>query len=138
MKDVDISSTGKSAPTLKSIEGKKKKHQTLTLQKRSLASISGFSGISPQQPATTSDDAELQNLLHLKVANTITPLTNMANTNNSNKSIATSSLVIEKSVPHCEMLKAESDTHEQPILALFVVRGVLEKWKCVLEKSLNF
>ena len=66
----------------------------------------------------------------------------MANTNNSNKSIATSSLVIEKGVPHCEMLKAESDnvsfTHEQPILALFVVREVLEKWKCVLEKSLNF
>ena len=59
MKDVDILSTGKSAPTLKSIEGKK--NQTLTPQKRSLASISDFSGISPQQPATTSDDAELQN-----------------------------------------------------------------------------
>ena len=54
MKDVDISSMGESALT-SHLKGKK--HQTLTSQKRSIASVSGFFGILSQQPATTSDDA---------------------------------------------------------------------------------
>lgn len=55
MKDVDISSMGESALT-SHLKGKK--HQTLTSQKRSLASVPDFLGVSSQQPATTSDDAK--------------------------------------------------------------------------------
>ena len=55
MKDVDISSMGESALT-SHLKGKK--HQTLTSQKRSLASVPDFFGVSSQQPATTSDDAK--------------------------------------------------------------------------------
>ena len=54
MKDADVSSMGEFALT-SHLKGKK--HQTLTSQKRSLASVSVFFGISSQQPATTSDDA---------------------------------------------------------------------------------
>ena len=56
MKDVDISSMGELALT-SHLKGKK--HQTLTSQKRSSASIPDFFGISSQRPATKSDDAKV-------------------------------------------------------------------------------
>ena len=56
MKDVDISSMGGSALT-SHLKGKK--HQTLTSQKRSSASVPDFFGISSQPPATKSDDAKV-------------------------------------------------------------------------------
>ena len=49
MKDVDISSMGESALT-SHLKGKK--HQTLTPQKRSLASVPDFFGVSSQRKAT--------------------------------------------------------------------------------------
>ena len=56
MKDVDISSMGESALTSHS---KGKKHQRLTSQKRSLASVPDYFSVSSQRPATTSDDAKV-------------------------------------------------------------------------------
>ena len=56
MKDVDISSMGESALT-SHLKGKK--HQTLTSQKRSSASVPDFFGVSSQRPVTKSDDAKV-------------------------------------------------------------------------------
>ena len=56
MKDVDISSMGESVIT-SHLKGKK--HQTRTSQKRSLASVPDFFGVSSQQPATKSDDVKV-------------------------------------------------------------------------------
>ena len=100
MKDVDISSMGESALT-SHLKGKK--HQTLTSQRRSSASIPDFFGVSSQRPATKSDDAKVvsksasfENSKHSKL--------------NATKYIASSSgsLVMEKSVTRDEMLKAET------------------------------
>ena len=54
MKDVDISSMGESALT-SHLKVKGKKHQTLTSQERSSASVPDFFGVSSQRPATKSD-----------------------------------------------------------------------------------
>ena len=56
MKDVDISNMGESALT-SHLKGKK--HTTLTSQKRSLASVPDFFGVSFQRSATTSCDAKV-------------------------------------------------------------------------------
>ena len=68
----------------------KKKHQKLTL-----GSVSGFVGISSQQPATTSDKAKVV----LKSATS-----ESSEHNNSTQSITASSLVMERSVTHDETL----------------------------------
>ena len=100
MKDVDISSMGESALT-SHLNGKK--HQTLTSQRRSSASIPDFFGVSSQRPATKSDDA--------KVVSKSTSFENSKHSKlNATKYIASSSgsLVMEKSVTRDEMLKAET------------------------------
>ena len=97
MKDVDISSMGESALT-SHLKGKK--HQRLTSQKRSLASVPDFFGVSSQRPATTSDDAKLVS----KFAPTESGEHNKLN---STKSIFASSSVMKKSVTRDETLKAE-------------------------------
>lgn len=100
MKDVDISSMGESALT-SHLKGKK--HQTLTSQKRSLASVPDFFGVSSQQPATTSDDAK-------EVSKSASSESGEHNTLNPTKSSTTSSSgssVMERIVTRDETLKAE-------------------------------
>ena len=100
MKDVDISSMGESALT-SHLKGKK--HQTLTSQKRSLASVSDFFGVSSQQPATTSDDAK-------EVSKSTSSESGEHNTLNPTKSSTASSSgssVMERIVTRDETLKAE-------------------------------
>ena len=99
MKDVDISSMGESALT-SHLKGKK--HQTLTSQKRSSASVPDFFGVSSQRPATKSDDAKV-------VVKSASSESGEHNKLNPTKSIAISSgsSVMEKSVTRDETLTAE-------------------------------
>ena len=99
MKDVDISSMGESA-LISHLKGKK--HQTLTSQKRSSASVPDFFGISSQRPATKSDDAKV-------VSKSASSESGEHSKLNPTKSIASSSgsSVMEKSVTRDETLKAE-------------------------------
>ena len=99
MKDVDISSMGESALT-SHLKGKK--HQTLTSQKRSSASVADFFGVSSQRPATKSDDAKV-------VSKSASSESSEHSKLNATKSTASSSgsSVMEKSVTRDETLKAE-------------------------------
>ena len=97
MKDVDISSMGESALT-SHLNGKK--HQRLTSQKRSLASVPDFFGVSSQRPATASDDAKV-------VSKSASSESGEHNKLNCTKSIFASSSVMEKTVTRDETLKAE-------------------------------
>ena len=98
MKDVDISSMRDSALT-SHIKGKK--YQTLTSQKRSVASVPDFFCVSSQQPATTSEDAKV-------VSKPASSESGKHNKLNTKKSITASSLVMEKSVTQDETLKAKT------------------------------
>ena len=98
MRDVDISSMGESALT-SHLKGKT--HQTLTSQKRSLASVPDFFGVSSQQPATTSDDAkEVSKSASSESGEHINP------TKSGTASLSGSS-VMERIVTRDETLKAE-------------------------------
>ena len=80
----------------------RKKHQTLTSQKRSSASVPDFLGVSSQRPATKSDDAKV-------VSKSASSEIGEHSKLNATKSIASSSgsSVMEKSVTRDESLKAE-------------------------------
>ena len=90
MKDVEISSMGESALTS---QLKGKKHQTLTSQERSSASVPDFLGVSSQRPATKSHDAKV-------VSKSASSESGKHSKLNATKSIASSSgsSVMEKSV----------------------------------------
>ena len=99
MKDVDFSSMGESALTT---HLKGKKHQTLTFQKRSSASLPDFLGVSSKRPATKSDDAKVNSKSTSSESSEHSKL-------NPTKSIASSSgsSVMEKNVTLDVTLKAE-------------------------------
>ena len=80
----------------------RKKHQTLTSQKRSSASFPDFFGISSQRPATKSHDAKV-------VSKSTSSESGEHSKLNATKTIASSSgsSVMEKSVTRDETLKAE-------------------------------
>ena len=80
---------------------KGKKHQTLTSQKRSSASVPDFFGVSSQRPATKSDDAKV-------VSKSASSESGEHSKLNTTKSIASSSgsSVMERSVTRDETLKA--------------------------------